>query len=394
MTETQQNAQVQEAPRRIGILTGGGDTSSLNAILWGAQKECWDRNYDLIGFTHGWRGLLTKSTQEVSVSVVESYSGGTLLRTSRTKLSREILPRAILNLEQSVDALIAIGGDDTLTVGKQLSIRTELPIVMIAKTIDNDVGTNPGDNLDFTQMANYFVSGFPSAAARVQQYTKDLRSTAYSHERIIFLETMGRSPGWLALSSYQSNPDFILIPEVPLDLAHFLEKVEERYQSEKNVVVVVAEGLSYKGRSHPIAESFWNRDVFGHRKLGGVAEMLAKKVRKKLHIQNANAVNPSYLYRSGPPSFMDHEIGIELGKAAVRALYEKKSGVLIAPQRNEIWYTGPVIKTQVLPIECIPVDSRAKIIPRCVDPRFYDGENYSITKEGREYFKPLEKNHR
>jgi len=271
---------------RIGILTGGGDTAALNSIIYGASLEAEKLGYELLGFTRGWQGVLSPIDYvKLSSSDINPGVGGTLLRSSRTNPVDAELDAAASNIAKVVDGLIAIGGDDTLSVGKRLQSRFDIPITFISKTIDNDVGQNaPGEesfaDFDPKQVMNYFSSGFPTAAKKIVQFTSDLRTTSYSHDRVMFLEAMGRTPGWLALASYAGSPDFILVPEVPLDWDQFKEILAEKYQVNKNVVVVVAEGVRYEGSDNPISQDSHDIDVFGHKKLGGVAEALAGRVKK------------------------------------------------------------------------------------------------------------------
>jgi len=207
--------------KRVGILTGGGDVSSLNAIIYGALEAVKEKGDELIGFRRGWSGVIG-STDIVPVESVDPKQGGTLLRSSRTKLKGAMISQAVYNLDHMVDGFIAIGGDDTLTVGKQLAAEANVPVCLVTKTIDNDVGTNAHTGeINYDKIINYFTPGFPTAAEKAAQFAAELRTTAYSHERVMFLETMGRSPGWLALSSYKGEPDFVLIPEVGLNFSDF-----------------------------------------------------------------------------------------------------------------------------------------------------------------------------
>ena len=369
---------------KIGILTGGGDTASLNAILHGAAFQTDYRGHQLVGFSRGWKGVLQPDTlYELHQDNTPAERGGTILRTSRTNLTEESIVTAVENIESKVDALIAIGGDDTLSVGTSLLNYLHIPVCFVTKTIDNDVGKN-GDTFD--QMVNYFTSGFASAALRAAQYAEELRTTAYSHDRIMFLETMGRTPGWLALAAYRGNPDFILIPESELDTDQFLSLLSERYSSQKNAIIVVAEGVRYKGTSNPIAVDPSARDAFDHAKLGGVAEILAQKVKEELSITNVNAVNPGYLYRSGAPCELDRFTGRQLGIAAVDTVISGDTGKVAVLQR----YHHRLVSA-VLPIDQVLERHDGRIIPRTVDSRFYDSETMNIAPLGKSYFSVLDK---
>jgi 6-phosphofructokinase len=221
---------------KIGILTGGGDTASLNAIIYGAAKAVEEYDYGIVGFLEGWKGALDSvNVIKLDTKMINPETGGTLIKTSRTNLDEKTLEKVIRNIETRVDGLIAIGGDDTLTVGKKIAERSRIPVCCVTKTIDNDVGRNaPEGKVDYEKIVNYLTSGFATAAYKAASFASDLRTTAYSHERIMFLETMGRSPGWLALSSYKGKPDFILVPEVTLDFERFKKALAKRYNRAKN----------------------------------------------------------------------------------------------------------------------------------------------------------------
>jgi ATP-dependent phosphofructokinase / diphosphate-dependent phosphofructokinase len=367
---------------KLGVLTGGGDTQALNATLYGILKKAHKLDYEVIGFKRGWQGVL--DLDYVRLINVDPTWGGTVLKTSRKKLKGEEINIAARNIASIVDAFIAIGGDDTLTIGKKISDRLSIPVCLITKTIDNDVGVNmPFDTLDFSQIVNYFTPGFSTACTRIANYTAQIRTTAYSHDRIIFLEAMGRKPGWLALASYKGNPDFILIPEIGLNYERFVQDLVKRYKEKGNVVVVVAEGLKYEGSSNPISEDTNTVDEFGHKKLGGVAEVLAKRVRSDTGIDNCKFNNPGYLYRSGRPTKKDREYASSLGKIAVKSIAKGNKCKVAVLTR-----IGNKLFTEITGIEKVLLtDSKGVVIPRTVDLRMYDANNYMITELGRQYFK-------
>jgi len=380
---------------RIGILTGGGDTASLNAIIHSAAVEAEKEKDILIGFKRGWKGALKKDLFEIGARDIDPDDAGTSLLSSRTNPNDEELEIIANNIEDKVDGLIAIGGDDTLTVGRRLCSISKKPICLVTKTIDNDVGKNaPEGKIDYEKIINYFPSGFATAARKAVTYASELISTTKSHERVMFLETMGRKPGWLALSTYISNPDFILVPEISLDFDDFREKLKEKYSKKGYAIVVVAEGLKYKGSEKPISEDGSKIDVFGHKRLGGVAEILAERIKKELGIENCNSDNPNLLYRCGispglgygpRPSDLDKKTGLDLGKVAFGAIKDGISLNVAVLQKHENEITA-----ELRPLdEVVVTDSSGKIIPRTLDLRFYDQKTYSITSEGIGYFQPI-----
>jgi 6-phosphofructokinase 1 len=379
---------------RLGVLTGGGDTSALNATLKGIALEAERADYDLIGIEAGWAGMLKDGCAvRLPSSAIDANRGGTLIRTSRTNL-RSIeggIEQASERIRQlRLDGMIAIGGDDTLTVGVELgNYHQQIPINFVTKTIDNDVGTNPSPNgaYDFKAMTNYFCPGFPTAAAWLIRATDALRTTAYSHDRVLVLEAMGRTAGWLALSTAYGHPDFVVIPEQPLYIEPFIEKAAERYRERKHLVIVIAEGARNPERKS-LSESGVT-DSFGHARLGGCSEWLAAqlktalgKERKLLSESGISHVIPSYLQRCGSPSSVDRDTAIELGRAAVRATLQGRDGMVACPILSD-----SEIVAATLPVDgVLPRDSGGTIIPRTVDPRLFDAENYAITATGVAYF--------
>ena len=269
--------------KRIGVLTGGGDTSALNATLKGVALRAEELGYELIGFMQGWAGVLTGGSYcRLSPDLIDSDRGGTVLQSSRTNLrSSNKLGEAIQNLKKlKIDALIPIGGDDTLSVGSALS--EHFTTTFVTKTIDNDVGINcpEGSTVDYTQIVNYFCPGFPSAANLVAKYSRDVQTTAYSHNRIIFVEAMGRYAGWLTLSAAYGNADLILIPEMPYDPDKMAEIIEAKYIDQGHLVVAVSEGISDTD-GNLITESA-ELDSFGHARPGGCSEVIAEQMKTRL----------------------------------------------------------------------------------------------------------------
>ncbi len=231
--------------KRIGVLTGGGDTSALNATLKGIALKAEELGFELIGFMKGWKGVLKDGLHfTLTPDLIDENQGGTLLKSSRTNLNQDQISEAVDNLRSlGIDGLIPIGGDDTMTVGARLS--EMFTTTFVTKTIDNDVGTNPppGASVDYSQMINYFCPGFPTAASRLISYVRDLRTTAYSHDRVIFVEAMGRDAGWLTLSSAYGHADLIVVPEIPYEPDRLAEAIQKKHAAKGNVIVVVSEGI-------------------------------------------------------------------------------------------------------------------------------------------------------
>jgi 6-phosphofructokinase 1 len=365
--------------KKIGILTGGGDVPPLNAVIASAREASLENGAELIGFMHGWSGLVENRYVELSKISVDPQVGGTILKSSRINLRR--VPSDVEMAQKNfrklcLDSLIVIGGEDTLSNSFSLP---DIPQVLISKTIDNDVGA-----IRSNEIVNYFTLGFPTAARKISSLVslkEGLRTTAYSHERIMIVESMGMHAGWLALSSSLGHPDIIIIPEFPLEYGKFLEKVLQQYHSKKNLIAVVAEGAKFTNGLHISADEN-EKDDFGHPRFRGSAEILVKKLKKDLkkHFdpRNVNAVNPSYLYRSGPPCDLDMKWANRLGKETIRLITEGlKEAVFLAIQKEKRGFS----------LVSYPLKGMNGIedFHRFVDLRFYDPESYSVTKRGIKY---------
>jgi len=373
--------------KRIGILTGGGDVPPLNAVLAAAQTAAAKRDVELVGFLYGWQGILDGRSVLLNKVRLNPHIGGTFLKSSRVNLAHEqngIERSRQAFCKNKLDGLIVIGGEDTLSNVFHLP---DFPQILISKTIDNDVGIltrkiTPGD------IVNYFTLGYPTAARKIASFAslkEGLRTTAYSHERIIVLESMGMHAGWLALSSALGNPDFIVIPEFPLDYGAFREKVVERYGMEKNAIIVIAEGARWRDGNHVSADEN-EKDDFGHPRFRGAAETLAKRLKKDLKkhfdTRNINFVNPSYLYRSGAPCRLDLEWANKLGHKAVELLAAGHTGstFLTIGREKERFVVRPYAIKDIASMEQLH---------RFVDDRFYDPHELAITRAGRDYLHPI-----
>ena len=370
---------------RIGILTGGGDVSPLNAVLAAAQTAAVRRNVELVGFLNGWQGVLDNRSVVLDRVTLNPRIGGTYLKSSRVNLAQapDGIARARRVLEKNrLEGLIVIGGEDTLSNALHLP---GFPQILISKTIDNDVGVMPGGRkFAPTDIVNYFTLGYPTAARRIASFVslkEGLRTTAYSHERIIVVESMGMHAGWLALASALGHPDFIIIPEYPLDYEAFKAKVVKRYRYEKNLIVVAAEGARWDDGRHVSADAA-EKDDFGHPRFRGAAETLAKRLKsdlkKHFDTRNVNFVNPSYLYRSGMPCRLDLQWAKKLGEKAVELLSKSHEGSTFLTVRIEKSRFGlhPHAMESVVSVEQLH---------RFVDYRFYDPQELTITKAGRNY---------
>jgi len=261
---------------KVGMLTGGGDCPGLNAVIRAVvRKGIFHYQDNLVGFLEGWRGLVEDKSMPLDLAAVAGIlpRGGTILRTSRTNPSKrpDGLDRCIATLaNHKIDALIAIGGDDTLSVAQKLHERG-MKVVGVPKTIDNDLsGTD-------------FTFGFDTAVNVVCEAIDRVHTTAEAHNRVMVVEVMGRDAGWIAMySGIAGGADVILIPERPFDVDKVAESIRQRHERGRYFsIVVVAEGAKFSAGtdpSHgaPVLQDM-DKDEFGHAKLGGIGNVLARR---------------------------------------------------------------------------------------------------------------------
>src|SRR5450755_836265 len=253
---------------KIGMLTGGGDCPGLNAVIRAVvRKGSFHYDDEFVGFVEGWRGVLEDKTMPLDLSSVGGIlpRGGTILRTSRTNPDKHEggLQRCIENLKKhGCDALIAIGGDDTLSVAQKLH-NHGIKVVGVPKTIDNDLsGTD-------------FTFGFDTAVNVATEAIDRVHTTAEAHNRVIVVEVMGRDSGWIATySGIAGGADVILVPEIPFDIDQVAELIRQRHSRGRYFsIVVAAEGAKFADANHTVSAT--GVDEFGHARLGGIGSMVA-----------------------------------------------------------------------------------------------------------------------
>jgi len=369
--------------KRIGILTGGGDVPPLNSVIQSVIDSANNNGFELVGFKFGWKGILDKDFVLLNKTIIPPNIGGTILKSSRINLSKyENGDSQILeNLDNlKIEGLIVIGGEDTLSNSFYLQ---NLPQVLISKTIDNDVGIISDENI-----VNYFTLGYPTAAEKISSFVsldEGLRTTAYSHERIIVVESMGMHAGWLALSSAMGWPDFIIIPEFPLDYDKFKQLVAEKYNKQRNIIIVIAEGAKWSDGTYVSADQN-EIDSFGHPRFLGSSALLANRLksdlRKYFDTRNVNSVNPSYLYRSGKPNKLDFTAAKLLGYEAVNLLKEGSSSLtLLTLNYSEGQFS--VGRFSISGMNTI------EQLHRFVPQAFYNSTNYQATEKGKKYLEHI-----
>ncbi|MBU1905561.1 MAG: 6-phosphofructokinase [Candidatus Omnitrophica bacterium] len=313
---------------RVGILTGGGDCPGLNPVIRAVFRKGFQDGHEIIGIRNGWKGLIEKDTFKLDFSAVSGilHKGGTILGTSRTNPYKKEgdLQKVKDNLKAlKLDALIAVGGEDTLGVASKLSKEGIANIVGVPKTIDNDLSCT-----DYT-------FGFDTAINTAMECIDRLHSTAESHHRIMVVEVMGRHAGWIALEAGMAGgADIILIPEYPIDMEEVCSLLKKRHNRGKTFsIVVVAEGAKFKEGTMVTQEE--KLDAFGHIRLGGIGEKLAKEIEERTGYETRVSVL-GYIQRGGSPTAFDRILGTRFGIKAIELVGAKKFGKMVALSGNKI----------------------------------------------------------
>ncbi|WP_437204544.1 6-phosphofructokinase [Planctomicrobium sp. SH664] len=307
---------------RVACLTGGGDCPGLNAVIRGLVRTIANHGGETLGLLEGWRGAIQGNYIKLDPMATDEIlpQGGTILGSSRTNpYKNESQVKQIVETFHNLklDALVAIGGDDTLGVASKLYNDYKLPTIGCPKTIDNDLSST-----DFT-------FGFDTCLNTVMDAVDKLRTTAESHRRVMVVEVMGRHAGWITcFSGIACSADAILIPEQECDLDAVCELLKKRRAAGKKYgMVLVSEGAKLKGQDFITKDA--EVDDFGHIKLGGIGTRVAKIIEKQTGIETRD-VTLGHLQRGGSPSAYDRVLGTRLGIHAGRLAIKKDFGKMVA----------------------------------------------------------------
>jgi ATP-dependent phosphofructokinase / diphosphate-dependent phosphofructokinase len=312
---------------RIGVLTGGGDCPGLNAVIRAVVRVSTDRGHEMVAVREGWKGLTEGLFAPLGRREVSGIlpRGGTILGTTRTnpyKVDGGV--EAVLRhfAEQRLDALVAVGGEDTLGVANSLHREHDLPVVGVPKTIDNDLsGTD-------------YTFGFDTAMTIAAEAIDRLHTTAESHNRVMVVEVMGRHTGWIAvMSGIAGGADVILIPEQPITVEEACADLVRRHEGGKDFsIVVVSEGyqLTYEsGEQHLVAGAARGSDQFGHVVLGGVGDALARDIEERTGFETRVTVL-GHVQRGGSPTPRDRVLATRFGLKAADLAHERRFGRMAA----------------------------------------------------------------
>jgi len=318
---------------KVGILTGGGDCPGLNAVIRAVARRLHANGWEVLGIREGWRGLVDGRFSPLGLQDVSGIlpRGGTILGTSRTNPYKldDGVERVLATFRDSeLDALVAIGGEDTLGVAARLHAEHEFPVVGVPKTIDNDLS------------ATDYTFGFDTAVSIATEAIDRLHTTAESHNRVMVVEVMGRHTGWIAvMSGIAGGADVILIPEHPLTVEDACAEIERRHERGKDFsIVVVSEGyeLTYSsGESRMVAGEARATDQFGHVVLGGVGDVLAREIEARTGFETRVTVL-GHVQRGGTPTARDRVLATRYGLRAAQLVHERRFGLMAALHGDKI----------------------------------------------------------
>jgi 6-phosphofructokinase 1 len=313
---------------RVGMLTGGGDCPGLNAVMRAVVRKgdhTWDD--EVIGFLDGWKGVVEGRTRPLDVHAMRGTlpRGGTILGSSRTNPFKidGAVERCQATLEaERIDALVAIGGEDTLGVAAKLH-ELGVNVVGVPKTIDNDLN------------ATELTFGFDTAVQICVDAIDRLHTTAESHDRVMVVEVMGRHAGHIATwAGIAGGATMILVPEEPFDIDEVASALTDRHQQGRYAsIVVVAEGAVPKEGTLALASG--ETDQFGHARLGGIGSVLATEIEARTGFETRVTIL-GHIQRGGTPTAFDRVLATRFGVAAIEAVHDGAFGQMVALQAGEI----------------------------------------------------------
>jgi phosphofructokinase-like protein len=330
---------------RIGVLTGGGDCPGLNAVIRAVvRKGVAAYGHEFVGFRDGWRGPLEAQTRPLGVAEVRGIlpRGGTILGSSRTnpfKIEGGVEKIKANLAEMGIDALVAIGGEDTLGVATKLD-ELDVKVVGVPKTIDNDLG------------ATDYTFGFDTAVNIAMEAIDRLHTTAESHHRTLVVEVMGRHAGWIALhAGLAGGANVILLPEREFDVEQVSAYVEKRFQTQYSPIVVVAEGAMPLGGQMVLHNQ--ELDAFGHVRFGGIGQWLADQLEARTG-KEARTVVLGHIQRGGTPTAFDRVLATRFGLHAIDAVHDGEFGTMVALRGTDI--VRVPLKEATRELKTVPVE--------------------------------------
>jgi len=313
--------------KRIAILTGGGDCPGLNPAIRGCVMAGLDKGFEFVGLQEGWRGFVEGKTQTLGLAEVKEIvgKGGTILGTSRTNPFKKegAVEKCLATFKKlKLDALVVLGGEDTLGVAARFYKEHQLPVVGVPKTMDNDLS------------ATDYTFGFDTATTVAVDAVERLRDTGRSHRRIMVLEVMGRHAGWVALfTAIASAADWVLLPERKADLQAMCKHLKMVHDRDNVAIAITSEAVELPG----VKTGSEELDQFGHMLLKnrGMGEKIAEIIEKETGIETRSAVI-GHIQRGGSPTLFDRMLGTRVGAKAAELVAEGKFGQMVALRGNEV----------------------------------------------------------
>jgi ATP-dependent phosphofructokinase / diphosphate-dependent phosphofructokinase len=336
--------------KRVGVLTGGGDCPGLNAVIRAVTRRSLDRGAEVVGIRAGWRGLVEGRFLELGPREISGIlpRGGTILGTSRTNPYKSDggAEAVLANFREArLDALVAIGGEDTLGVAARLFEEHAFPVVGVPKTIDNDLS------------ATDYTFGFDTAVTVATEAIDRLHTTAESHNRVMVVEVMGRHTGWIAvMSGIAGGADVILIPEHPITVEECCDEIRHRHGRGKDFsIVVVSEGyeLTYASGERRTVTQEHGDDEFGHVRLGGVGDHLAREIESNTGYETRVTVL-GHVQRGGTPTPRDRVLATRFGLKAADLVHEGRFGTMAALQGDTV--VDVPLADAVVELKSVPPD--------------------------------------
>jgi 6-phosphofructokinase 1 len=335
--------------KRVALLTGGGDCPGLNAVIRAVTRRSLGRGYEVVGVREGWRGLVEGKFLPLDARAISGIlpRGGTILGTTRTnpyKLDGGVEHVLEHFGAEGLDALVAIGGEDTLGVASGLFEEHGFPVVGVPKTIDNDLS------------ATDYTFGFDTALTVATEAIDRLHTTAESHNRVMVVEVMGRHTGWIAvMSGMAGGADVILIPEHPITIEEACADIQRRHERGKDFsIVVVSEGyeLTYaSGEKQQVAQAPAATDQFGHVRLGGVGDVLAGEIEARTGFETRVTVL-GHVQRGGTPTPHDRILATRYGLKAADLVDEEQWGQMAALKGDDV--VAVPLKDAVAELKTVP----------------------------------------
>lgn len=415
--------------KRFAILTAGGDTPALNATLYGAVQRASELEIEVYGILEGFEGMLNPRMPHVklnplytAIPELDPCVGGTIIGSSRTYICRDsqaVLKEVGSRFERlGIEGLICIGGDGTIN-GMQ-PVSELFPCVLAPKTIDNDLGLNhidepnewmreeselgevsfhrepTRDTIELPEMVNYVTPGYATAVYVAAQGIERTRTTAESHRRIAIVEVMGRDSGYIALGAAYGQPDFILIPEVSLDRQRFIDRVRQLYDLQRNVLIVIGEGVR-DAEGQLLGANTNNVDPSGNVIMGGAGAQLEHILETDLGDEYFQKNSPhdsadraiftrkvGHTQRGGRPIRFDRFHAAQLGGQAVELLiHEQNNHISTVQWSPESGFTLSQLSANKLR------DQWGTIRARQLHPSFYDPARFQPSETGREYLETI-----